>query len=245
MKPVAIFQHDRTQGPGFLADFLDQHDIPCELIRLCDGEALPAHVRGFSGLVLLGSPASVNDTKQWIADEASLVEHALLDDIPVLGHCFGGQLLAKSMGARVSANSTPQIGWSPVHPTSQKTPWFGIQRSFRAFNWHYESFTIPRKAERVLFGSHSLNKGFACGKHLGLQCHLEVTAESIASWCAEGRAELVQHAGLTVQSEVEILRGIKSCLPELRQVAEQVYAHWTHGLRRPRLYVVPRANLGA
>jgi hypothetical protein len=47
MKPVAIFRHFYSEGPGYFATFLDRHSIPWTLIRIDEGEAVPAGVDAF------------------------------------------------------------------------------------------------------------------------------------------------------------------------------------------------------
>ncbi len=54
----------------------------------------------------------------WIRQEEQLLSDALQQKIPILGTCFGGQLLAKVLGARVRPNAVPQIGWDPVRDTA-------------------------------------------------------------------------------------------------------------------------------
>lgn len=239
MKSVAILQNDANQGPGYLLEFLANHDVPFHLIKACEGDSIPSVARDFSGLVVLGSTHSVNERLHWINQESALLAYALRANIPILGHCFGGQLLAKALGATVHANTQPHIGWNAVYPIQQMLGWFDKYQRFEAFHWHYESFAIPECAQRVLFGSHSLNVGFASGKHLGLQCHLEVTEDIIRSWCQQGWEEVKRHEStLSVQQVDDILRLMPSRLPALRRVAQHVYSHWIKGLKRPRVHAL-------
>ena len=100
MKPVVIFRHVAIEGPGYLADFLDARHIPWQLVRIDEGDALPLSVREYSGVALMGGPMSVNDDLPWIPPLLALVREAVEADIPVLGHCLGGQLMAKAMGGK-------------------------------------------------------------------------------------------------------------------------------------------------
>lgn len=229
MNPVAILQHESSQGPGFLLDFLRQHDIPFQRFQPAAGEPLPRQAAHHSGLVVLGSNRSANDALPWVAAELALLRDAVQHDVPVLGHCFGAQLLARALGAQVRPNARAQIGWHRLSVTPEARALFGGATQTLAFNWHYEGFEIPRGARRILFGRHSLNKGFAAGPHLGLQAHLEVTPASVRAWCAEGRHEL--HPGETVQDEAELLRDLEQRCAVLHRSARQVYAHWLAGLR--------------
>lgn len=241
MKPIAIFQHDATQRAGYLLEFLQNREIPCRLFVPEEGDAVPTDAGDFSGFAFLGSPHSVNDPLPWIEAESDLIHQAMMADKPVLGHCFGGQLMAKTLGATVARNPRPQIGWGKVSVTQFKEAraWFGNARELELFHWHYESFSIPRGAKRVLFGRHSLNKGFAIGKHLGLQCHLEVTDDIVREWCETGTQEIDGHRCASVQCMEKILHGLPQRLARLHRMADRVYGHWITGLDRPLQLAVP------
>ncbi|ALT79576.1 type 1 glutamine amidotransferase [Paucibacter sp. KCTC 42545] len=233
MRPVAILQHEANQGPGYLAEFLHQQGIPCETFRADQDQPLPHRADEFSGLVVLGSNHSVNDEQPWIAREQALVQDAVARDVPVLGHCFGAQLLAKSCGARVTRNAWPNIGWSKLWVTPDARALFGGRAQTTVFNWHYDTFEIPPGARRSLFGTHCINKGFTMGKHVALQCHLEVTEDSVRAWCHESKHEL-EHVQKSpaVQSEAEILHDLEARTDELHRMARSVYHQWSLGLRR-------------
>lgn len=233
MRPVAILQHEPHQGPGHLQRFLAQHDIPVRLWRPDLGEPVPRHAGDFSGIVVLGSDHSVHDPLRWIEDERQLLRQALARGVPVLGHCFGAQQLARACGARVVRNAWPHIGWSRLRVAPQARALFGGQTHAPAFNWHYDTFEIPRGAQRTLLGAHCLNKGFALGPHLGFQCHLEVTEESVRAWCRTGRGELRTAQGPAVQSEAGMLENLAQRAAHLHHVADGVYHQWSLGLDRP------------
>jgi GMP synthase (glutamine-hydrolysing) len=232
MKPVAIFQHDPLQRPGFLLRFLDEAGIASRVIRPTEGDDVPRAARSFSGLVFLGSDFSVNDRLPWIERELRLAGDAVACDIPVLGHCFGGQLLARALGATVHRSPWPHIGWTRLRVTPAAKPLFGATPEVLAFNWHYETFAIPRGATRTLFGTHCLNKGFSIGKHLAFQCHLEVTEDIVRTWCDSHRAELAAADGPAVQHEAEILAHLPERLQRVHQAARAAYGRWAAPLIR-------------
>ena len=96
MRPVAILQHESTQGPGVLREHLEQQCIPYRMLQpALDGRA-PVHAADYSGIVVLGSNHCVNEGLPWMEDEQSLLADALRHDVPVLGHCFGAQLLCSN-----------------------------------------------------------------------------------------------------------------------------------------------------
>ena len=114
MNPVAIFRHFPIEGPGYFATFLELHGIPWQLIRIDAGDAVPSDISAFSGLAFMGGPMSVNDELPWIAPVLALIRAAQVADMPVLGHCLGGQLMAKALGGTVSRNPVKEIGWGEV-----------------------------------------------------------------------------------------------------------------------------------
>ena len=104
MKPIAIFRHARSEGPGYFATYLERKALPWTLIAMDTGEPVPKNVREFSGIAFMGGPMSVNDPLPWIPPLLELVRDAVRKDVPVIGHCLGGQLMSKALGGIVSAN---------------------------------------------------------------------------------------------------------------------------------------------
>jgi GMP synthase-like glutamine amidotransferase len=233
MKPVAIFRHYAIEGTGYFATFLNEHAIPWQLIRIDEGESVPRNAQEFSGLVFMGGPMSVNDNLPWIPFEMALIRDAVAHDIPVLGHCLGGQLISKTLGGMVSKNAVKEIGWGAVEVSDNATAreWFGDIRYFDTFHWHGETFNLPPGAVHLLSSEHCANQAYAIGKHLAMQCHVEMTEVMIREWCAAGAHELAADAGSpAVQSAETMQAQMHDKLPELQRVAQQLYRHWLHGL---------------
>jgi len=235
MKPVAILRHARIEGPGHFATYLERRSIPRRLIAIDAGEELPPDVRAFSGVGLMGGPMSVHDALPWIAPELELVREAVRKDVPVIGHCLGGQLMASALGGEVHAAAAKELGWGEVQVADNALAreWFGELQSFEAFHWHGESFSIPPGATRLLTNSLCPNQAFAIGRHFGMQCHVEMTEELVRSWCDAGRDEIAAGAGSPgVQTAQEMLHDLERRLGALREVAELIYERWCEGLNR-------------
>ena len=234
MKPIAIFRHSETEGPGYLAEYLDARRIPWRLLKIDGGDAVPADPKAWAGLVLMGGPMSVNDDLPWVGDELALVRRAVAAGVPVLGHCLGGQLIAKALGGTVSRNPVKEIGWGQVtvSPGAEARRWFGEVREFLAFHWHGESFTIPDGATGLLDSPWCNNQAFALGLHLGLQCHVEMTTELIRAWCNDWERELRGMAGPSVQTPEQMEQDIEARVRALNAVADRLYDRWIEGLKR-------------
>lgn len=235
MKPVAIFRHARTESPGHFATFLDREGVPHKLIAIDAGDPVPASPSDFSGLVFMGGPMSVNDDLPWIDPVLTLIRAAVAADIPVLGHCLGGQLIAKALGGSVGANPVKEIGWGAVrvldHPVARD--WFGDVTGFDAFHWHGETFTIPPGATRILESAYCPNQAYVLGdKHLGMQCHVEMTEDMIRAWCEGGADEIARADSPAVFPPSRILADTAARLAPMTAVADVLYSRWMSGLAR-------------
>ena len=235
MKPVAIFRHSPTEGSGYFATFLDEHAIPWVLIRIDEGDAVPFDARDYSGLVFMGGNMSVNDDLPWIPRSLELIRDAYAKDIPVLGHCLGGQLMSKAMGGVVTKNPVKELGWGRTEVANNDVArkWFGDIRSFDSFHWHGETFSLPQDSIQLLSSAHCANQAFAIGKHLALQCHVEMTEPMIREWCDVGAAELAANASSPAVQSAQVMQAqMQDRLPALHRVATQLYRHWLQGLAK-------------
>ena len=86
MKPCnrsPFFRHARTEGAGYLGDFLDRHGLPWQLIAIDQGAAVPADPAAYSGLVFMGGPMSVNDDLPWLPPLFELIRKRM----PPISRC--------------------------------------------------------------------------------------------------------------------------------------------------------------
>lgn len=180
---------------------------------------------------------SVNDPLSWIEPVCALIRDAVENDIPVIGHCLGGQLMSKALGGQITKNPFKEIGWGEIAGEDDAIArhWLGTQagKTGMAFHWHGETFSIPPGASRLVANAYCANQMFALGPHLGMQCHVEMTPEMIAAWCAHWADET---RGATEQPSVQTPQAmqaeIASRLPAMRQLSEQLYSVWIQGLQR-------------
>ncbi|HEY6998361.1 MAG TPA: type 1 glutamine amidotransferase [Candidatus Binatia bacterium] len=96
-----------------------------------------------------------------------LIEQAVKRDLPVLGICLGAQLIAKTLGAAVYPNREKELGWYDVAPTDDAKDdrllgaW---ARSEKIFQWHGDTFDIPRTSRHLAFSSLCSNQAFATAR---------------------------------------------------------------------------------
>ena len=232
MKPLHIFRHITCEGPGYLSEVLQREKVPFRLIAIDQGEPLPRHIDDCSGLVFMGGPMSVNDSLPWIGQELALIRMAQSADMPVLGHCLGGQLISKALGGEVTANPLTEIGWHPVRRCNNMTAqhWLdGLPDETTLFHWHGETFSIPTGAEVILENDHCSHQGFAMGNTLALQCHVEMTAAMVSEWSTLYADELDNPAP-GVQTAEQMTEGLEQRISEAQQVADVLYQRWLEAL---------------
>jgi len=115
----------------------------------------------------------------------SYMARAVAAGTPLLGICLGGQLLAEVSGGLVNSRCRGEQGLADIELTAAglQDPLFaGIDRRFRAFQWHNDSFTIPPGALHLAASAKCPGQGFRIGNAWGLQFHPEVDREIVAAW---------------------------------------------------------------
>lgn len=237
MAPVLVFRYAPVEGPGYFAAFLDRHAIPWRLVRIDAGDAVPDNLDGASGVCLMGGPMSVNDDLPWIPPMLALIRQAVASDVPVIGHCLGAQLMAKALGSSVGPNPVKEIGWGDVRITDVDAArsWLGdAGQPMPAFHWHGETFSLPPGSTRILESAFCANQAYVLNdRHIGLQCHVEMTPELVASWCENGAAEITAASDSPgVQSATAIQADLPARTDRLHQLADKIYSRWIQGLRK-------------
>ncbi|BBP05374.1 GMP synthase [Sulfuriferula plumbiphila] len=232
MKTVAIFRHTPSEGPGYFATFLNNNDIPWEIIKVDQGQPIPDDPAAYAGLVFMGGPMSVNDPLPWIPPILQLIRAAVAADVPVLGHCLGGQLISKALGGVVTRNPVKEIGWGDISAADNDAAraWLDGLTQFEGFHWHGETFSLPNAAVRIMSSAHCENQAYVIGKHLAMQCHVEMTPTMIRTWCNSWVDEIAASDSSAVQTPEIMQANMESRLIALNQVADRLYARWIKGL---------------
>ena len=183
----------------------------------------------------MGGPMSVNDAFAWTTPVVKLIQRAIENDQPCLGHCLGGQLISKALGGAVTENLTKEIGWTKVRRVDSPLArtWLGeAPCDFTTFQWHGETFAIPDRAERILTNEQCMNQAFVIGKSLAMQCHTEMTPAMIEGWCKDWAAENADATLAGIQTPEEILAATHDNIPKLKNLADRLYSKWLEGLNR-------------
>lgn len=205
MKDIFVFRHVPREHLGSLADALRRHHLSYRYIDCAAGDLDRIHLAEAAGLIVMGGPMNVDETSRypWLTLEDRLIREALEAQLPVLGICLGGQLMAKALGAPVTRNPQREIGWYPLrlHEAACHDPLLGhFAAEEIVFQWHGDTFAIPDGAVPLASSPLCANQAFRYGPWAyGLQFHVEVTAAMIAEWLAapEACSELGELGGET------------------------------------------------
>lgn len=233
MLPILVFRFSPGDDPGHFGEWLTAQGRPWRLVSLHDGAEVPVDASGLAGIGMMGGPMSVNDALPWNAPMQSLIRDAVARKVPVIGHCLGGQLMAKALGGSVVRAATPEIGWVDVEVTDAPgaQAWFGAARKFTTFEWHYEVYTLPPGATRVLTNRFNTEQAYVVDdRHIGFQCHVEMTAELARSWVHLSGDELPDRSTASTQARRDLLDGIEERAAALNRVADAVYTRWARNL---------------
>jgi GMP synthase (glutamine-hydrolysing) len=179
-----VVQHEQPTPAGLILDWLDERSADVDVWRI-DVEDKEIDPRDYGVVVSLGSElAAYDDTIPWLEREKDLLRAATDADVPVLGICFGGQLLARLLGGGAMPAPISEIGWLP---TRTRDPRFVSEGPW--FQWHFDTFEPPPGSE-VVASNDAGPQAYVAGRHMGVQFHPEVTPEIMDDWVRAYRHEL-------------------------------------------------------
>lgn len=199
-----VVEHDPLSTPERVGEHLERRGVDLEPFVVVPEIANPEveasfpATDGFDLLVLMGAPWSVYDPRVqgWAAPEADFVSAHLARGTPVLGICFGAQMMATALGAEVTRAAKPEYGWGIIQssaPAVATGPWF---------HYHQDEFSLPVEATELARTESGL-QAFSHERSLAVQFHPEVTAALVASWLGVGGDRPLRAAGIDPDQLIE------------------------------------------
>jgi len=192
---VLILKNTPNEGPGTIEDFLVSNNIDHRIVDL-SSEDIP-QPDDFDVLVILGGPMSVKDAEKYpyISREIELVREFNQKNRKIFGICLGAQIMAKAFGAKVYPGPEKEIGWYDIEMDYRN----GIDRfmgrlarhpetgehfkRFKVFQWHGETFDIPKGGVRLAKSELYPNQAFRYGDlAYAFQFHIEVKEDIVYDW---------------------------------------------------------------
>jgi GMP synthase (glutamine-hydrolysing) len=216
MRRVLLLQHVWDNAPGYVGTILQRQRISFDVVQV-ETEAIP-DLSKYSAVVALGGPQHVYEKERhpYFVPEQALIRQAVEQDIPYLGICLGGQLLADVLGGRVSRHTLAEVGFSDVQFTEagKNDPLYkGLPGYQKVVHWHKDFFDLPSGAILLASNAHTMNQAFRYGKRAyGLQYHIEVDPQTFDIWLYDPacRQELINTLGIEGYHQLEAKRPIQA-----------------------------------
>ncbi len=243
---VLFIKHRDIEGPGTIADFLEDNKLPYTVLDLSSGDKVPKLEKDFQVVVCLGGPMNVYEEEKYrfLKEEDILLKRIAEDNVPFLGICLGAQLIAKATGAGVTKNPEKEIGWYKIVLTDNglKDDLFkDLPEVFKVFQWHGDTFGIPQGGKRLAFSELCQNQALKYGRNIyGIQFHVEVTKDMISQWLDAYTGELESVRGI-VSDKKKMLEDYATLEKDYMKQAERFYVNFftVAGLLKKRFFSFP------
>jgi GMP synthase (glutamine-hydrolysing) len=189
-RPVLVIENDpNLEGTGRLGEALERSGLPWRSTQAWVDDVGTLDPVDFSAIVAMGGEMHALDDERfpYLAREARFLEQAVEHDVPVLGICLGGQLLARSLGATVQPAGALEGGWVPISPAGDLNgdPVLGhLEEPTGVFSWHVDIFDLPEGATQLATGDVTEQQAFRFGRAWALQFHPEVDGDLFEAWLA-------------------------------------------------------------
>ncbi|HPF20171.1 MAG TPA: type 1 glutamine amidotransferase [Syntrophomonas sp.] len=199
---LLVIQHVSAEGLGLFHDPLMARGWELD-IRCMDmaGVSLPDNLAGYQAFIILGGPMGAYEENiyPYLYKVEELVREAATNNLPTVGICLGGQIIARALGAEVCPNPEKEIGWSHISILGEgkSSPLFlGLPDELPVFQWHGDTFSLPTGAVLLATSTVCRNQAFLYNDHIwALQFHLEVNPTMIDHWSVLYENELSEFAG--------------------------------------------------
>lgn len=184
-KTIVFIDHHENPQDDLAWTHLGQLGFERKLICPFKGEPIDFEVEEIHGTVIYGGGQNLSEQDQhpFLRDELDWITRCMKQQLPVLGICLGGQLIAHALGARVGPRKPQEceFGYYPITPTEHGQGW--LPASMHATQAHYEEFDLPHGAMHLAESERFPNQAFRYQENVyGLQFHPEITADIFRRW---------------------------------------------------------------
>lgn len=214
-KRVLFIEHDHASEAGPISQRFAEHGYEINRFLIVDeANYLTPNVTvvwpnllEFDALVIMGAPWGAWEDQRignWLLPEMKLVLQAHNAGIPILGICFGGQLMARVLGGSVARAPKAELGWYEINSDDttliETGPWF---------QYHWDRWQTPPGGEEIA-RTEIASQAFTYGRTLGLQFHPEIDPHVLDLWLAmEGGCVEVESEGVSVEELRNQTKGLE------------------------------------
>lgn len=245
MAKILVCQHVPYEPLGTFNPLLKQYGLRIRYVNFGRFPDLQPNLKGYGGLVILGGPMCLDQMDRYphLKHEVHMVEEAMRLNIPVLGICLGAQVISHALGARVYPNEEKEIGWYDVRLTDHgmQDPVFKkFSQNEKIFQWHGDTFDLPRGAKHLASTTTCNNQAFVYGCNVyGFQFHMEVDEAMISRWLrVPHHVEELQ----TLEGKIDpdqILAETPRHIDRLKELSETTFGEFLKLLGVGKKYICP------
>ncbi len=230
MSKILVCQHVPHEILGTFHPLLKQKGFRIRYVNFGRHPHATPSIKDYEGLIILGGPMNVDEGEKYpfLNHELYMIEEAMKLDLPILGICLGSQLIAKALGASVSANTNMEVGWKTIEVTEdgKNDPLFScFQDQETIFEWHYDSYTLPSQATWLAKSTSCPIQAFRFGKKTyGFQFHLEVDQGMIKKWLQDPMHQQFLSQSSDQALALEIEKESKKRVDTLKALSEKTFS---------------------
>jgi GMP synthase (glutamine-hydrolysing) len=225
VRPVVAIRHHMPHELGVAAEVFDELAVPYRYLDAWSDPAWPA-LDEVSAVVVLGGEMNADETARhpFLGRERELLRRAVDREVPVLGICLGAQLLARALDARVPRSPVPELGFHEIRLTDagrDDEVLAPFESSPSVFQWHGDTFDVPRGAQLLGTSAKVPNQAFRAGTNAyAVQFHPEPTVAGIQAWCARWADDIRSTWGTTPEA---VMDDVHEHHPAQRKAAREMF----------------------
>ncbi|ALG68530.1 glutamine amidotransferase [Beggiatoa leptomitoformis] len=176
-----------------------------EIVEVFEGEPLPDELDDVAGVLVTGSPAMVTDRERWSELTAKWLCQVHQSSIPLLGICYGHQLIAHALGGKVANNPNGfEAGIVEIHLNEACDTDILLKELPKTLSVHamHRQVVVTLPPETVILASnpHTDYQAYKIGETTwGLQFHPEFDADIMRTYLAEREAVFIKE-GIDVET---------------------------------------------
>lgn len=193
---VLAIQNCETEGIGLYEQYLIDRKIKYDVSHAYANRKF-SPLEKYDVFIVGGTPISACEIHKhnFLKKEWRYLKKVIKLNKPYFGICFGGQILARLLGAKVRRDKVMEIGGYDVKLTcdGKKSRFFkDFPAEFPVFHWHGDTFDVPKDAKLLVEGQDCKNQSFSYRNALALQFHLEITSKDAEEWARKYANEMIR-----------------------------------------------------
>ena len=219
-KRVVFIEHDHVSAGGPIWVQFERRGYEISRFIIVDEENAKTpnvspewpDLLSFDAVVVMGAPYAAYDDERignWLLPQVQKMREVHNAGIPIMGICFGGQLMSRVLGGTVSRSPRAELGWFEIESVDEslvpRGPWF---------QYHWDRFTFPPGSIEIA-RNELCAQAYVFGRTFGMQFHPEIDLHVLDMWLAmEGGVAEVEAEGVDVE---ELRKATKSLELESNQ----------------------------